>query len=93
MRSVSRQFTGGRHESAERVKAIILQPKVEWPVIAGEPGDAGYLFPNYVCIVSAIPPVCSFIVCVFVLCVVYLVIFGIVGALFGLGIVGAMGRL
>ena len=46
---------------AERVKAIILQPKAEWPVIAGEPGDAGYLFSNYVCIVSAIPPVCTFI--------------------------------
>jgi hypothetical protein len=45
----------------ERVKAIILQPKSEWPVIAGEPGDAGYLFPNYVCIVAAIPPVCAFI--------------------------------
>jgi hypothetical protein len=30
-------------------------------VIAGEPGDAGYLFSNYVCIVSAIPPVCTFI--------------------------------
>jgi hypothetical protein len=75
---------------AERVKAIILQPKVEWPMIGGEPGDTGYLFPNYVCIVSAIPPVGSFIVCVFV---VYLVIFGIVGALFGLGMVGTMGRL
>ena len=45
----------------ERVKAILLQPKSEWPVIEREPGDAGYLFPNYVCIVSAIPPVCSFI--------------------------------
>jgi hypothetical protein len=45
----------------ERVKAIIVQPKAEWPVIAGEPGDPGYLFPNYVCIVSAIPPVCTFI--------------------------------
>ena len=45
----------------ERVKAILLQPKSEWPVIAAEPGDAGYLFTNYVCIVSAIPPVCSFI--------------------------------
>ena len=28
----------------ERVKAILLQPKSEWPVIAREPGDAGYLF-------------------------------------------------
>ena len=45
----------------ERVKAILLQPKSEWPVIEREPGDVGYLFPNYVCIVAAIPPVCSFI--------------------------------
>ena len=45
----------------ERVKNILLQPKSEWPVIEREPGDAGYLFTNYVCIVSAIPPVCSFI--------------------------------
>ncbi len=45
----------------ERVKAILLQPKSEWPVISREPGDAGYLFTNYVCIVAAIPPVCAFI--------------------------------
>ena len=45
----------------ERVKNILLQPKAEWPVIEGESGDAGYLFTNYVCIVSAIPPVRSFI--------------------------------
>jgi hypothetical protein len=45
----------------ERVKGILLQPKSEWKTIVGEPGDAGYLFPNYVCIVAAIPPVCSFI--------------------------------
>jgi hypothetical protein len=45
----------------ERVKAILLQPKSEWLVIEREPGDAGYLFSNYVCIVAAIPPVCSFI--------------------------------
>ena len=30
-------------------------------MIEREPGDAGYLFTNYVCIVSAIPPVCAFI--------------------------------
>ena len=30
-------------------------------MIAGEPGDAGYLYSNYVCIVAAIPPVCVFI--------------------------------
>ena len=45
----------------ERVKNILLQPKSEWAAIEREPGDAGYLFTNYVCIVAAIPPVCSFI--------------------------------
>jgi hypothetical protein len=45
----------------ERVKNILLQPKSEWPVIERESGVAGYLFTNYVCIVSAIPAVCSFI--------------------------------
>jgi|PersoiStandDraft_1058852.scaffolds.fasta_scaffold08234_2 hypothetical protein len=45
----------------ERVKAILLQPKSEWPVIEREPGDAGYLFSNYVAILAAIPPVCSFV--------------------------------
>ena len=43
----------------ERVKAILLQPKSEWPVIEREPGDAGTLFTNYVAILAAIPPVCS----------------------------------
>jgi hypothetical protein len=45
----------------ERVKGIILSPKTEWPVIAGEPGDTGYLFSNYVAILAAIPAVCGFI--------------------------------
>lgn len=45
----------------ERVKAILLQPKSEWQVIEREPGDAGYLFSNYVAILAAIPPVCAFI--------------------------------
>jgi Yip1 domain len=45
----------------ERVKGIILSPKTEWPVIAGEPGDVGYLFTNYVAILAAIPAVCGFI--------------------------------
>jgi hypothetical protein len=45
----------------ERVKGIILTPKTEWPVIAGEPGDAAYLFRNYVAILAAIPAVCGFI--------------------------------
>src|SRR5262245_65845400 len=45
----------------ERAKGILLQPKSEWPAIEGEPGSAGYLFPNYVMIVAAIPAVCTFI--------------------------------
>ena len=45
----------------ERIKGILLQPKSEWLVIEREPGNAGYLFPNYVAIVAAIPPVCAFI--------------------------------
>ena len=45
----------------ERVKNILLQPNSEWALIEKEPGDAGTLFSNYVCIVAAIPPVCSFI--------------------------------
>lgn len=45
----------------ERVKGIILSPKTEWPVIAGEQGDAAYLFANYVAILAAIPAVCGFI--------------------------------
>jgi len=45
----------------ERMKGILLQPKSEWPAIEGEPGTAGYLFPNYVMIVAAIPAVCTFI--------------------------------
>jgi Yip1 domain len=45
----------------ERAKAILLQPKSEWKVIEGESGDPGFLFPNYVMILAAIPPVCTFI--------------------------------
>ena len=45
----------------ERIKGILLQTSSEWPVIEREPGDAGYLFSNYVAIVAAIPPVCTFI--------------------------------
>ena len=45
----------------ERVKAILLQPKSEWLLIEREPGDACYLLTNYVAILAAIPPVCSFI--------------------------------
>ncbi len=45
----------------ERAKAILLQPKSEWLKIEAESGDPGFLFPNYVMILAAIPPVCTFI--------------------------------
>ena len=38
----------------ERVKGILLQPNSEWSAIAREPGNAGYLFPNYVAILAAV---------------------------------------
>jgi Yip1 domain len=45
----------------ERVKAILLTPKTEWLVIEPEPGDAAYLFKNYVAILAAIPAIAGFI--------------------------------
>ena len=45
----------------ERAKGILLTPKTEWLVIEQEPGDAAYLFTNYVAILAAIPAACGFI--------------------------------
>jgi hypothetical protein len=45
----------------ERVKAILLNPQSEWPVIEGEPGDPAYLFVNYVAYLAAIPAICGLI--------------------------------
>jgi hypothetical protein len=45
----------------ERVKAIILTPKTEWPVIEQESGEAAYLFTQYVAILALIPAVAGFI--------------------------------
>jgi Yip1-like protein len=45
----------------ERVKAILLSPKTEWPVIESESGDAQYLFTNYVAILAAVPAVAALI--------------------------------
>ena len=44
-----------------RVKAILLTPKTEWPVIAGEPASIGDLYKNYVLILAAIPAVFGFL--------------------------------
>lgn len=44
-----------------RVKAILMTPKTEWPVIDTEPATIADIYKNYVVILAAIPAVCSFI--------------------------------
>ena len=44
-----------------RVKAIILTPQTEWPVIAREPAEPASLFTGYVAILALIPAVAGFI--------------------------------
>ncbi|WP_300618252.1 Yip1 family protein [Dokdonella sp.] len=44
-----------------RVKAILLTPKTEWPVIAAEPTTVADLYKNYILILAAIPAIAGFI--------------------------------
>ncbi|HEY5806488.1 MAG TPA: Yip1 family protein [Povalibacter sp.] len=44
-----------------RVKAILLTPKTEWPVIAGEPATVADLYKNYIILLAAIPAVFGFL--------------------------------
>lgn len=45
----------------DRVKAIILSPKTEWPVIAAETGDIGSIYKNYLIYLAAIAPIAMFL--------------------------------
>lgn len=45
----------------DRVKNILITPKTEWPVIAGETTSTADLLRNYVAPLAAIPAVCGFI--------------------------------
>jgi len=45
----------------ERVKALLLSPRSEWPVIAREPADLAHLFTNYVGYLAVIPAVAGFV--------------------------------
>ena len=45
----------------ERVKAVLLRPKEEWPRIAAEPATVGGLYRSYVLPLAAIPPVATFV--------------------------------
>lgn len=40
----------------ERAKAIIFEPRNEWPQIAAEPATIGGIYASYVLILAAIPP-------------------------------------
>lgn len=44
-----------------RAKAILMQPKAEWPVIAEEPATAGDLYKNYIILLAAVPALAAFI--------------------------------
>jgi len=44
-----------------RVKGLLIDPKAEWRIVEGEPGDSSALMKSYVAILAAIPSVCSFI--------------------------------
>jgi len=44
-----------------RVKAILIAPKREWPIIAEEPADAASLYTGYILPLAAIPPVCGLV--------------------------------
>jgi Yip1 domain len=44
-----------------RAKAILVTPKTEWPVIAGEPSTVGDLFKGYIFVLAAIPAVFAFL--------------------------------
>ncbi len=46
---------------AQRAKAMVLSPAIEWRAIEPESGDTGYLFTNYVAFLAAIPPLCEFL--------------------------------
>jgi hypothetical protein len=44
-----------------RVMNILTKPKDEWPVIAAETTSIATIYSSYVCLLAAIPAVCSFI--------------------------------
>ena len=44
-----------------RIRAILTQPKSEWPAIAGEPATVGDLYKNYIIVLAAVSVLASFI--------------------------------
>ena len=45
----------------DRVKAILLTPTTEWPVIAAEPETTSGLYTKYIMILAAIGPIAMFL--------------------------------
>jgi len=58
--SIDMQHQGSR-DIVSRVKAILMTPKTEWPIIAAESTTVADLYKNYVIILAAIPAVAGFI--------------------------------
>ena len=48
-------------KTTERVKAILTNPKAEWPVISAEPASIGSLYTGYIMILAALPAIAGFI--------------------------------
>jgi hypothetical protein len=51
----------GSRDIVSRVKAILMTPKTEWPVIAAEPATVADLYKSYILIIAAVPAVMYFI--------------------------------
>jgi len=47
--------------SIDRVKAMVLSPRTEWPRVDAEPGDTTTLFRDYLVWIAAIPAIATFI--------------------------------
>jgi len=58
--SINMQHQGSR-DIVSRVKAILMSPKTEWPIIAAETTTIADLYKNYVIILAAIPAIALFI--------------------------------
>jgi len=56
-----RHNQGDRVDIFERAKNLVVQPQMEWPVIAAEPHTMHGLYTRYVMILAAIPPTAAFI--------------------------------
>jgi len=75
-----RPFAGPGGHLQARIKAILLAPRTEWPLIAQEHSDIAELYLRYIMPLAAIPPLCKLIG--------WSLLFSYMG--FGIGLVGAL---